>query len=157
MWCFVLPIFNRVIMDGHPIFQPWWTPVAPTSTTQNIGCPSVMTRLKMGKTKHPNIYSLNGEPCRNKEIFSNKSPHVFFYTSLFLNRRDSNQFILVRFGTYGQSTTFIKLIKDHASHIDRYENTYKMIHDEFDHICHEQIREISSSLYVFFNIKLSSL
>ena len=33
---------------------------APASTTQHVGCPSITTRLKMGKkTKHPIIYSLN--------------------------------------------------------------------------------------------------
>ena len=42
MSCFVLLIFNCVIMDGHPIFQSW-----------------KMARLKMGKTKHPIVYPLN--------------------------------------------------------------------------------------------------
>ena len=31
----------------------------PASITQNIACPSIMTRLKVGKTKHPIVYSLN--------------------------------------------------------------------------------------------------
>ena len=30
----------------------------PASTTENIACPSIMTRLKVGKTKHPIVYSL---------------------------------------------------------------------------------------------------
>ena len=44
---FVLPIFDGVIMDGHP--------------TQNIGCPSIMTPSKMGKTKYLIFYSLSKE------------------------------------------------------------------------------------------------
>ena len=55
---FVLPIFDGVIMDGHPIFQSWWIPATPASTTQNIGCPSIMTPSKMGKTKNLIFYSL---------------------------------------------------------------------------------------------------
>ena len=54
---FVLPIFDGVIMDGHPIFQSWWIPATPASTTQNIGCPSIMTPSKMGKTKNLIFYS----------------------------------------------------------------------------------------------------
>ena len=49
---FVLPIFNGVIVDWHPIFLSWWIPATPASTTQNIGCPSIMTPSKMGKTKN---------------------------------------------------------------------------------------------------------
>ena len=56
---FVLPIFDGVIMDGHPIFLSWWIPATPASTTQNIGCPSIMTPSKMGKTKNLIFYSLN--------------------------------------------------------------------------------------------------
>ena len=55
---FVLPIFDGVIMDGHPIFLSWWIPATPASTTQNIGCPSIMTPSKMGKTKNLIFYSL---------------------------------------------------------------------------------------------------
>ena len=58
MRIFVLPIFDGVIMDGHPIFQSWWIPATPASTTQNIGCPSIMTPSKMGKTKNLIFYSL---------------------------------------------------------------------------------------------------
>ena len=54
-----LPIFDGVIMDGHPIFLSWWIPATPASTTQNIGCPSIMTPSKMGKTKYLIFYSLN--------------------------------------------------------------------------------------------------
>ena len=45
-------------MDGHPIFYSWWIPATPASTTQNIGCPSIMTPSKMGKTKNLIFYSL---------------------------------------------------------------------------------------------------
>ena len=38
----------------------WWIPATPASTTQNIGCPSIMTPSKMGKTKNLIFYSLNG-------------------------------------------------------------------------------------------------
>ena len=56
---FVLPIFDGVIMDGHPIFLSWWIPATPASTTQYIGCPSIMTPSKMGKTKNLIFYSLS--------------------------------------------------------------------------------------------------
>ena len=51
---FVLPIFDGVIMDGHPIFQLWWMP-----TCQNIGCLSIMTPSKMGKTKKSHLLFSN--------------------------------------------------------------------------------------------------
>ena len=62
---------------GHPIFQSWWTPAVPASTTQNIVCPSIMTRLKMGKTNHPIVYSLTqgtehgslGRAIKKKKVF----------------------------------------------------------------------------------------
>ena len=56
---FVLPIFDGVIMDGHPIFYSWWIPATPASTTQNIGCPSIMTPSKIGKTNNLIFYSLS--------------------------------------------------------------------------------------------------
>ena len=63
---FVLPIFDGVIMDGHPIFLSWWIPATPATTTQNIGCPSIMTPSKMGKTKNLIFYSLNLERSKGK-------------------------------------------------------------------------------------------
>ena len=56
---FVLTIFDGVINDGHPIFSSWWIPATPASTSQNIGCPSIMTPSKMDKTKNLIFYSLN--------------------------------------------------------------------------------------------------
>ena len=35
----------------------WWILVTPAFTTHNIGCPSIMTPSKMGKTKNPIFYS----------------------------------------------------------------------------------------------------
>ena len=52
MKLFVLPIFDGVIMDGHHF-------LSLASTTQNIGCPSIMTPSKMGKTKNLIFYSLS--------------------------------------------------------------------------------------------------
>ena len=49
MRMFVLPIFDGV---------EWWIPATPASTTQNIGCPSIMTPSKMGKTNNLIFYSL---------------------------------------------------------------------------------------------------
>ena len=46
---FALLIFDGVIMNGH----------TQASTTQNIGCLSIMTPSKMGKTKDLIFYSLN--------------------------------------------------------------------------------------------------
>ena len=40
MWCFVLPFFDGVIMDGHPIFQLRWMPATSLShqpSTVNFG------------------------------------------------------------------------------------------------------------------------
>ena len=46
-WDFcVLPIFDDVKMDGHPIFL------------IVVGCPSIMTSSKMGKTKNLIFHSL---------------------------------------------------------------------------------------------------
>ena len=43
------------------------------STTQNIGCPSIMTPLKMGKTKNLIFYSLSIAPaCLLKRRFINR-------------------------------------------------------------------------------------
>ena len=52
---FVLPIFDGVTIDGHPIFYFWWMLV----TTQNIGCPSIMTPSEMDETKNLIFYYQN--------------------------------------------------------------------------------------------------
>ena len=51
---------TKAAMHGiYPFTQSWWwIPATPASTTQNIGCPSIMTPSKMGKTKNLIFYSL---------------------------------------------------------------------------------------------------
>ena len=48
---FVLPIFDGIVIDSIQYLNR-----VPASTTQNIGCPSIMT---LGKTKNLMFYSLN--------------------------------------------------------------------------------------------------
>ena len=50
---------DDVIINGHPIFLSWWIPATPASTTQNIGCPSIMTPSKIGKTKKSHLLFSN--------------------------------------------------------------------------------------------------
>ena len=50
MQLFVLPIFDGVIMDEHPIFKIMVDTRVGYRATQNIGCPSITTPSKMGKT-----------------------------------------------------------------------------------------------------------
>ena len=69
---FVLPIFDGVIMDEHPIFKSRWIPATPASITQNIGCPSIMTPSKMGKMKNLIFYSpTKGHLCFTQDVIHN--------------------------------------------------------------------------------------
>ena len=43
--------YHWQILNANKIVILWSIPDAPASTTQNIGCPSIMTPSKMGKTK----------------------------------------------------------------------------------------------------------
>ena len=54
MWCFVLPIFNRVIMNGHPIFQSWWIPAH-----SKYCMPIHYDTIEDGQNKSSLVYSLN--------------------------------------------------------------------------------------------------
>ena len=56
MFFFLLPIFDHVIMDGHPIFWVVDTGAANIHHDRNIGCPSIMTWLKMDKRKNSHSY-----------------------------------------------------------------------------------------------------
>ena len=49
----------------------WRIPATPASTTQNIGCPSIMTPSKMGKTKNLIFYSLSDDQSRATYIVMN--------------------------------------------------------------------------------------
>ena len=55
---FIMPIFDGIIMDGHPISS-----FNRGEYRHNIGCPSIMTPSKIGKTKNLIFYSLIVKKC----------------------------------------------------------------------------------------------
>ena len=52
---FILPTFDDVIMDGHPIFQSWWYA---SIHHPKYWMPSIITPSEMGKTENLMFYSL---------------------------------------------------------------------------------------------------
>ena len=70
---------------------------------QNIGCPFIMTRLKMGETKHPIVYSLNQSlPC---QVTPDPSLILVANTASYFDLSISNAFSRISFkSTYPYDT-----------------------------------------------------
>ena len=66
-------------------FKSWWIPAMPASTTQNIGCPSILTPSKMGKTKKIPSFILI--------LSSNCVVFAFYWQDLFVKKKLLHHFI----------------------------------------------------------------